>query len=87
MAPVGPGSLFQLIQPQPPAQAPNPVLTDSDVVEPPLPGVVLRPPSTDAANGSTAAAPAPAPPNGQPKVAAPIFLCNLAILLATLLLF
>ena len=85
MAPVEPGGLLQLIQPQPPAQAPSPVLTDSDVVEPPLPGVVPRPPPTDAGNGSTAAA--PAPPSGQPKVAACIFLCNLAILLATLLLF
>ncbi|KAM7498949.1 hypothetical protein LguiA_023363 [Lonicera macranthoides] len=85
MAPVEPGSLFQLIQPQPPAQAPNPVLTGSDVVEPPLPGVVLIPPPTDAANGSTAAP--PGPPSDQPKVAARIFLCNLAILLATLLLF
>ncbi|KAI9186281.1 hypothetical protein LWI28_015721 [Acer negundo] len=41
MSPVQPGSLFQLITPQymPPAEAPNPILSEPDIVEPPLPPV------------------------------------------------
>jgi len=39
MSPVQPGSFFQLITPQymPPAEAPMPILTESDIAEPPLP--------------------------------------------------
>ncbi|KAL8162537.1 hypothetical protein V2J09_014026 [Rumex salicifolius] len=42
MLPVQPGSLLQLMNPlsMPPAQSPAPVLSDSDVAEPPLPAVV-----------------------------------------------
>ncbi|MEI4855901.1 hypothetical protein, partial [Klebsiella pneumoniae] len=82
MSPVKPGSLLSLIQPQPPAEAPSPVLAESDVAEPPFPSVVAKP-NTD--NDTTA--PPPNPPNGQAKVVVGIFLSNLAILLATLLLF
>uniref|UniRef100_A0A5B6Z502 glycerophosphodiester phosphodiesterase n=1 Tax=Davidia involucrata TaxID=16924 RepID=A0A5B6Z502_DAVIN len=88
MSPVQPGSLMQVMTPQylPPAEAPNPVLTLDDVVEPPLPSVVVKGPTSNTSSGSTAAHPTP-PPNGQRKVVACIFLSNLAILLATLMLF
>uniref|UniRef100_A0A5B6Z4K6 glycerophosphodiester phosphodiesterase n=1 Tax=Davidia involucrata TaxID=16924 RepID=A0A5B6Z4K6_DAVIN len=87
MKAVPPGGLFPLIAPQslPPAEAPNPVLTEADVAEPPLPSAVENVPTPDTGGGSTAAP--PTPPNGQPKVVACIFLSNLAILLATLMLF
>ncbi|GER54924.1 SHV3-like 1 [Striga asiatica] len=60
--PVPPGGLIGLMSNQslPPAEAPLPVLTD--VTEPPLPSVVLRPPP-----GSPPPAQGPARPNGQPK--------------------
>ncbi|KAK2991684.1 hypothetical protein RJ640_000393 [Escallonia rubra] len=82
MNPVEPGSLLQYIYPQPPAEAPNPVLTDSDVIEPPLPSVVK--PSTNGTDNNGPAAAAPTPPNGQHKVVLHIFLSTLAILLSTL---
>ncbi|KAI8007006.1 Glycerophosphodiester phosphodiesterase GDPDL3 [Camellia lanceoleosa] len=46
MSPVQPGILIQLMIPQDiqPAEAPNPVLTVADVVEPPLPAFVVKPP-------------------------------------------
>ncbi|KAK2969830.1 hypothetical protein RJ640_000647 [Escallonia rubra] len=82
MNPVEPGSLLQYIYPQPPAEAPNPVLTDSDVIEPPLPSVVK--PSTNGTGNNGPAAAAPTSPNGQHKVVLHIFLSTLAILLSTL---
>ncbi|KAK3014529.1 hypothetical protein RJ639_010079 [Escallonia herrerae] len=85
MAPVQPGGLLQIVSPQPPAEAPNPVLKDTDVVEPPLPSVAVRTPPSDTGNGSTAVP--PTPPSGQPKVAVHIVLSHLVIFLATLLLF
>ncbi|KAM5586930.1 glycerophosphodiester phosphodiesterase GDPDL3-like [Rosa sericea] len=83
MKPVPPGALLTVVSPLqlPPAEAPNPVLTESDVIEPPLPSA-LAPGIT---NGSTVVPPQP-PPNGQPKIAACFFLSNLALLVATLLL-
>ncbi|KAK2639872.1 hypothetical protein Ddye_027667 [Dipteronia dyeriana] len=83
MSPVQPGSLFQLITSQymPPAEAPNPILTESDIAEPPLPPVVKTTPT----DGSTDS-PTPAR-NGQPRLAGCIFLSSLAMLLVTLLLF
>ncbi|XP_057473817.1 glycerophosphodiester phosphodiesterase GDPDL3-like isoform X1 [Actinidia eriantha] len=84
MSPVQPGSLMQLITPQylPPAEAPKPVLTESDVVEPPLPTVAeLGPPS---GNGNGTTAPPLTPPSGQPEVVACIFLSSLAVLLSSL---
>ncbi|CAL5402696.1 unnamed protein product [Camellia sinensis] len=87
MTAVLPGGLIQAMSPQvmPPAQAPNPVLTVADVVEPPLPTVVGKTPPTSNTNGSTA--PSPTPLNGQPKVLACIIMSYLAVLLATLALF
>ncbi|MBA0864675.1 hypothetical protein Goshw_005077, partial [Gossypium schwendimanii] len=48
MSPVQPGSLYQLITAPylPPAEAPNPFLTEADVNEPPLPPVAAKAPST-----------------------------------------
>ncbi|XP_031375574.1 glycerophosphodiester phosphodiesterase GDPDL3-like [Punica granatum] len=86
MTPVGPGSLVELIPPSdlPPAQPPSPVLTDSDVNEPPLPAVVAKAPSpTPGANIPTAPTPRG---NGQPKLSAPIFLSVLPVLVASLFL-
>ncbi|CAK9149087.1 unnamed protein product [Ilex paraguariensis] len=86
MAPTDPGFIMQLIPTPflPPAEAPNPILTEADVVEPPLPpvGVKAPPPST----GGRTPAILPPPPNGQPKVVAKTFLSTLAFLLATFLL-
>ncbi|OAY55187.1 glycerophosphodiester phosphodiesterase GDPDL3 [Manihot esculenta] len=81
MRPAKPGALLELITPGdlPPAEAPDPVLTESDVAEPPLPPVGARvpPPSPD---DGTKGALAPTPPNRQPRIAACLFLTNLAIL-------
>ncbi|XP_020110941.1 glycerophosphodiester phosphodiesterase GDPDL4-like [Ananas comosus] len=58
MGPVQPGGLFQLIAApaQPPALPPMPILTDSDVVEPPLPNATLaRAPSSQPAGAVRAA--------------------------------
>ncbi|KAF8017432.1 hypothetical protein BT93_H2568 [Corymbia citriodora subsp. variegata] len=86
MSPVQPGSLMQVIPPPalPPAQAPYPVLTVADVVEPPLPVVqeATAPPPT---GGSTATVPSQQK-SGQPKLPAGIFLSSLALLLPTLFL-
>ncbi|TYH87126.1 hypothetical protein ES332_D01G094500v1 [Gossypium tomentosum] len=80
MSPVQPGSLLQLVTTDylPPAEAPKPYLTESDVVEPPLPPVA-KTTSTSTPSGTVAAAPAP---NGQPKVAASIIVPLMAVLLA-----
>ncbi|XP_060187633.1 glycerophosphodiester phosphodiesterase GDPDL4 [Lycium barbarum] len=81
MSPVQPGSLLTLMAPQfmPPAEAPNPVLTEKDVTEPPLPPVAKINPASD--NGSTAAGPNP-PPNGQSSLVGSILMSSVAILLA-----
>ncbi|XP_059283552.1 glycerophosphodiester phosphodiesterase GDPDL4 isoform X2 [Lycium ferocissimum] len=81
MSPAQPGSLLGLMAPQfmPPAEAPNPVLTERDVTEPPLPPVAKINPASD--NGSTAAGPNP-PPNGQSSLVASILMSSVAILLA-----
>ncbi|KAK8485988.1 hypothetical protein V6N13_134061 [Hibiscus sabdariffa] len=85
MSPVQPGSLYQLITAPylPPAEAPNPILTDADVVEPPLPPVAAKAPTSSP--NSTAAA--PRSPNGQPKVAASVILPLLTVLVAVCVLF
>ncbi|CAN4103962.1 unnamed protein product [Withania somnifera] len=84
MTPVQPGNLLSLMAAQflPPAEAPNPVLTESDVTEPPLPPVAKIKPSSD--NGSTAKAPAAAP-SGQSSVVASILMSSVAILLAIIM--
>lgn len=86
MSPVQAGSLMQVIPPPvfPPAQAPYPVLTESDVVEPPLPAM-QKASSPTATNGSTAEAPSQGK-SGQPKLPAGVFLLTLVMLLATLFL-
>lgn len=65
MSPVMPGALLPIMSPQslPPAEAPNPVLTESDVVDPPLPPVTARRP-TGSGDGNTTAE-GPTPGNGQ----------------------
>ncbi|KAA3467423.1 glycerophosphodiester phosphodiesterase GDPDL3-like [Gossypium australe] len=80
MSPVQPGSLLQLVTTDylPPAEAPKPYLTESDVVEPPLPPVA-KTTLNSTPSGTVAAAPAP---NGQPKVAASIIVPLMAVLLA-----
>ncbi|KAL5737515.1 hypothetical protein ACOSP7_030276 [Xanthoceras sorbifolium] len=85
MSPVQPGSLMQLITTEylPPAEAPKPILTESDVVEPPLPSVIKNIPSSP--GGGSSAGPTPA--NGQPRLAGCIFMSSLAMLLAAFLLF
>ena len=78
MLPAQPGSLIAAVSPSqyPPVEAPNPVLRESDVIEPPLPSA-LAPRITD---GPTVTVAAP-PPNGQPKINAEcFFLTNLALL-------
>ncbi|GLT57547.1 hypothetical protein SLA2020_305130 [Shorea laevis] len=80
MYPVQPAGLLQVMAPAslPPAEAPYPILTEADVVEPPLPdGLAKSPPAT-----TTISTPSPLP-SGQPKVAA---VSNLAMLLAVILL-
>ncbi|KDP39221.1 hypothetical protein JCGZ_00978 [Jatropha curcas] len=93
MRPVEAGGLMQLIANLPPAEAPNPVLTESDVMEPPLPSVTARGPSSSPGSGTSGSgtsgsgtAAAPASPNAQPKIAVCLFLSNLAILFTILLL-
>lgn len=83
---VNPGVLLQFMARQslPPAEAPSPMLTESDVVEPPLPPVAKITPT--AGNGSTANA-APTSPIGQSSVVAGVFTCFLAILLVDLVIF
>ncbi|KAJ7960857.1 Glycerophosphodiester phosphodiesterase [Quillaja saponaria] len=86
MTPVQPGGLIQLITPQllPPAASPLPVLTDSDVSEPPLPPVSDVVPTSSPGAGFTPAAQSPR--NAQPKIAVCFYLSSLAVLLASLIL-
>ncbi|KAL0406974.1 UNVERIFIED_CONTAM: Glycerophosphodiester phosphodiesterase GDPDL4 [Sesamum latifolium] len=85
MTPVQPGGLLSLMAPKflPPAEAPNPVLTENDVTEPPLPPVAEKAPTASTGNGTTA--PGPTPPNGQPTLLASTILSSIAVLLAALL--
>ncbi|KAH0875125.1 hypothetical protein HID58_072487 [Brassica napus] len=46
MSPVPPGLFLNLVNAIPPAQAPNPVFTDDDVTEPPLPPVTAKSPTS-----------------------------------------
>ncbi|KAK1355604.1 Glycerophosphodiester phosphodiesterase [Heracleum sosnowskyi] len=85
MTPVGPGSLLTVSDTQPPALAPSPILEVADVTEPPFPSVAAKP-DTDNGTGDGASAPPPKQPSGQAKLVAGIFLSNIAIILATVLL-
>ncbi|KAD4386092.1 hypothetical protein E3N88_26261 [Mikania micrantha] len=69
MEPASPGQLLQFITPQmmPPAEAPNPILTDANVDEAPIPPPTKKPPSP-AGNLTT--------PSGQPPNAATRFLLS-----------
>ncbi|XP_004491451.1 glycerophosphodiester phosphodiesterase GDPDL4-like [Cicer arietinum] len=78
------GGLYSIISPQslPPALAPIPPLTKSEVVEPPLPSVVA-----ESAPASSPAAGTKSPPgNAQPKVTVCFFLSSMAVFVASLLL-
>ncbi|EOY12177.1 PLC-like phosphodiesterase family protein, putative isoform 1 [Theobroma cacao] len=85
MSPVQPGSLLQLVTAEylPPAEAPNPYLTEADIAESPLPPVAAKTPTSS----PSGAAPSPTSPNGQPKVAASVIVPPMAVLLAFCLLF
>lgn len=87
MNPVAVGSegLLSVSKTQPPAEAPNPVLTLSNVTEPPIPAIVVNP-HADNGTSSDATAPSPKQPSAQAKVVGSSFLLDLAILLATLIL-
>ncbi|KAM4092278.1 hypothetical protein ACB094_06G026700 [Castanea mollissima] len=86
MTPVQAGSLMQVITPGylPPAEAPYPVLTVSDVDESPLPPVSATPPSSSPGGSNTTIAPSPR--SGQSKIASCFFLPYLAMLLSALFL-
>ncbi|KAL1209660.1 Glycerophosphodiester phosphodiesterase GDPDL4 [Cardamine amara subsp. amara] len=84
MSPVQPASLLIIVNPDslPPAEAPNPVITDADVTEPPLPPVTARAPTTTPGAQSTGEK----TPNGETRVALPLLLSAFATVLASLLL-
>ncbi|CAM9003846.1 unnamed protein product [Rhodiola kirilowii] len=86
MQAVQPGALLGLIQPTslPPAEAPYPVLKESDVNEPPLPAVEVAP--APAPSNKTLDSPSPSSPNGQPKLQSLSILSILLSLLASVLL-
>ncbi|KAI3820481.1 hypothetical protein L1987_08029 [Smallanthus sonchifolius] len=73
MEPAAAGQLLRLITPQmmPPAEAPNPILTDADVDDAPIPPPTKKSPPSAAGNSTS--------PNGQPpKAAASVLLSSLA---------
>ncbi|MCH99901.1 glycerophosphoryl diester phosphodiesterase family protein, partial [Trifolium medium] len=82
MQPVEAGALYRLIDKPslPPAMAPYPPLTDSEVIEPPLPPVA----KIVSASSPTAGTKSP-PGNAQPKVTV-CLLSNVALFVASLLL-
>ncbi|XP_010443178.1 PREDICTED: glycerophosphodiester phosphodiesterase GDPDL4 [Camelina sativa] len=84
MIPVQPGGLLTIVSPAslPPAEAPNPVFTDADVIEPPLPPVTARAPTTTTGPQTTGEK----APNGQTRVTLSLLLSAFATLLASLLL-
>ncbi|XP_068669838.1 glycerophosphodiester phosphodiesterase GDPDL3-like [Aristolochia californica] len=85
MDPVQPGALLQLITAQylPPAAAPLPVLTDSDVAEQPLPPVSKNPSTTGGSTGSPTSLPSP---SAQPRLTTSVSV-SILMLLGCLLLF
>ncbi|XP_047950159.1 glycerophosphodiester phosphodiesterase GDPDL4-like [Salvia hispanica] len=82
MLPAPAGGLLSIMEKrsQPPAEAPNPTLTDESVIEPPLPPV--RAPT----NGSGTTAPGPVAPNGQPTLVGSAILSGISVFLAALVL-
>ncbi|XP_058209664.1 glycerophosphodiester phosphodiesterase GDPDL3-like [Rhododendron vialii] len=86
MSPVQPDGLYQVIPPTelPPAEAPNPLLTESEVVEAPLPPVaILAPPPGNSGNQATP----PTKSNAQLEVVSSVVPSFLAFLIAALALF
>ncbi|CAH2069857.1 unnamed protein product [Thlaspi arvense] len=83
MIPVQPGGLLAIVSPNalPPAEAPNPVITDADVIEPPLPPVTAKAPTTSPGPLSTDEK----SPNGQTRVVLSLLLSAFATVLASLL--
>lgn len=83
MKAVEPGSLYALLSNNslPPALAPLPPLTESEVVEPPLPPVAKLAPAASPATGTKSP-----PGNAQPKVTACFFLSSVLVFVASLLL-
>ncbi|CAN6933472.1 unnamed protein product [Brassica oleracea] len=79
MSPVPPGLFLNLVNAIPPAQAPNPVFTDDDVTEPPLPPVTAKSP-TSAPGTSFTNAQAPRP-SGQTRLTLSLRLSVFASLL------
>lgn len=87
MKPVQPGGLLQELVASsqlPPAQAPNPVLTENDVTEAPLPPVSRVEPSANP--GDSAPPPNSPTPSGNPRLDACMFLSSLSVVLASFLL-
>ncbi|KAI4390076.1 hypothetical protein MLD38_002226 [Melastoma candidum] len=87
MSPVPPGGLVSLITATPmlpPAEAPDPILTDADVSEPPLPPVSARPPTPSPPSASSP--PPVKSKNGQTRAAAHLLVSSVVGFLATLLL-
>ncbi|VVB07905.1 unnamed protein product [Arabis nemorensis] len=84
MIPVQPGGLLTIVSPTslPPAEAPNPVFTDADVSEPPLPPVIARSPTASPGPLSTGEE----SPNGQTRVTLSLLLSAFATIIASLLL-
>ncbi|CAA7025343.1 unnamed protein product [Microthlaspi erraticum] len=82
MAPVSPGGLLGIVSSLPPAEAPNPVFTDADVTEPPLPPVTAKAPTSTPGTPSTNAQ----APSGQTRLTLSLLLSVFAMLLASLLL-
>ncbi|KAL0886825.1 hypothetical protein Bca101_010808 [Brassica carinata] len=84
MSPVQPAGLLSIMSPTslPPAEAPNPVFTDADVTEPPLPPVIAKAPTSSPGPLSTGEK----APNAQTRVALSLLLSAFAVVLASLLL-
>ncbi|KAM7250669.1 hypothetical protein ACFE04_022552 [Oxalis oulophora] len=81
ISPAEPGGLLKLVTPEqmPPAEAPYPILTEADVVEPPLPPVSAKP----LPDGAPIA---PSPVSAQPEISPPVWLSSLATLFLAMLL-
>ncbi|CAH8336985.1 unnamed protein product [Eruca vesicaria subsp. sativa] len=89
MAPVQPGGLLEVVNHAslPPAEAPNPVFTDADVDEPPLPPVTAKPPASTPGTPGSPAKPSTGAqaPSGQSRLTLSLLLPVLAMLLASFL--
>ncbi|KAK1293215.1 putative glycerophosphoryl diester phosphodiesterase 2 [Acorus calamus] len=87
MTAVQPGALLNAMTPSalPPAQPPNPLLTDANVTEPPLPSMSASPPTGGVANTSVAAALSP-PGNVQMRGDVSVFVTLALVMLGYFLL-